>query len=118
MENICNERGIPAKFRKDIVTSGNLFHKKKYECVIVNHPNPPQEYAAEVYVLAGNIVLFHYAGNSKAFREQNEYKAVLGGQGTAMQSMKYMFKQPNKVALEMELGWHGQLMDAFNSMVQ
>lgn len=118
MENVCNEYNIPAKFRKDTVTSGKLFNKKTYECVIVNHPNPPQEYAAQVYVLAGNTVLFYYAGNSKAFREKNEYEAVRTGRGTTMQSMKYMFKQPDKVALQTELAWHGQLIEAFNSLVR
>lgn len=116
--NICNERNIPAKFRKDIITSGKLFSKKTYECVIINHPNPPQEYAAQVYVLAGNTVMFHFAGNSKAFREKNEYEAVKAGQGTTMQSMKYMFKQPDKIALEMELGWHRQVIDVFNGLVR
>ena len=118
MERVCGENNIPAKFRKDTVTSGSFLKKKTYECVIVNHPQPPQDYAAQVYVLAGNTVLFHYAGNSKAFREQNEYEAVRNGQGTTMQSMKYMFKQPDKVALKMELAWHGQVIDAFNSFVE
>ncbi len=117
MQNACQASNIPARFRKDTVTSGRMFSKRTYECVIVNHPNPPQDYAAQVYVLAGNTVLFHFAGNSKAFREKNEYEAVKEGKGTTMQSMKYMFKQPNKVALEVELAWHGQVIGAFNSLI-
>ncbi|MCM1325828.1 MAG: hypothetical protein NC094_07670 [Bacteroidales bacterium] len=117
MESICCKADIPAKFRKDTITSGKLFKKKTYECVIINHPNPPQDYAAQVYVLAGNTILFHYAGNSKAFREKNEYEAVQKGTSTTMQSMKYMFKQPNKMALEIELAWHTQIIEAFNSLI-
>jgi hypothetical protein len=118
MKNVCAERNIPAVFSKDTIKTGTLFNKKTYECVIVNHPNPPQAYAQQVYVLSGTTVLFHFFGNSKAFRENNEYEAVRAGQGTTMQSMKYMFKQPDKMALEQELGWHGQVIAAFNSLIQ
>lgn len=118
MEKICDERSIPIMMRKDTVTSGSFFNKKTYECIIVNHPNPPQDYAAQIYVLGGNTILFHFGGKSKAFREKNEYEAVRKGQGTAVQSMKYMFKQPDKMELEQELAWHGRVIDAFNSLIQ
>lgn len=117
MQLECNSENIPAVFRKDVVTSGGMFNKKKYECVIVSHPNPPQSYCAQVYVIAGDTILFHFFGNSKAFRDNNTYERVKSGQGSSMETMKYMFKQPDKVALQMELTWHNKLISAFNSLV-
>lgn len=117
MESVCKAHNIQAVFQKDTVTTGGFFNKKSYACVIIRHPNPPQEYAHQVYVIAGNTIMFRFWGNSKAFREKNEYEEVRSGQGNSLLSMKYMFKQPDKMAYEVELSWHGQVIGAFNSLL-
>lgn len=77
MEFLCSE----IQFRKDTVTSGKRFNKKTYESVIINYPNPPpQDYAAQVYVI------------------KNEYEAVLAGQGTTMKSMECLWVYEEKKA--------------------
>ena len=118
MKNVCDQSGIPAKFRKDKVIEGRILNKRTYECVIVSHPNPPQDYASQIYVIAGDTIIFRFIGVSKAAREQNEYDAVRQGKGTTLQSMKYIFKQPNTMELEREKGWHSRVIDAFNSLIQ
>ena len=118
MESICKGSGIPANFEKNSVVSGGFLSKKTYECIVVRHPEPPQDYCAQIYTFAGNTITFNFIGNSKAMREKNEYDEVMAGGGTAIQRTKYMFKKPDNIALQQEMGWHASVIGVFNSLIK
>lgn len=118
MEIGCRESGIPAEFSISSVTEGGIFNKTTYPALLINHPNPPQEYCSQLYILAKNTVIFRFIGRSKAFKEKYESESVARGESSALIGLKYLFKQPSPVAMELELTWHRQVISVFNGLVR
>lgn len=59
MKEKAEEQGVPANIRTDVVKEGGLFGKS-YPCVIIHHPNPPQQYFTDVYIINNNTVNFSF----------------------------------------------------------
>ena len=62
MTQKAEELGVPVNISVDTVKEGGLFGRS-YPCVVINHPNPPQEYFTDVYIINGNTVNFYFFGN-------------------------------------------------------
>ena len=45
--------------------------KIEYKVVKISHPNPPQSYCDQLYIILDNGVRLFYVGESKAFKEMN-----------------------------------------------
>lgn len=50
MEERAEEQGVPVNIKVDVVKEGGIFGKS-YPCVIIRHPNPPQQYFTDVYII-------------------------------------------------------------------
>ena len=57
MSQKAEELGVPARITTSTVKEGGLFGST-YPCVVINHPNPPQQYFTDVYIINGNTVNF------------------------------------------------------------
>lgn len=121
MQAICEENDIPAKF--DIVTveiSAGLFRKATYSAVKVWHPNPPQSYCDQLYLITPQGIHFFWVGSSTAFGERNRYEQALNGQGGGIKAQLRAIVgiAPDEEPYEKELEWHGTIYSVFQSLVE
>lgn len=113
MEQKLKEMGIPVTITTDTVKEGGLFGKS-YPCVIFGHPNPPQKYFYDVYIINGNTVNFYFFGESKANTEINKANARKNSlTGMIMNSIS----GSHEMEYQQEMFWHGQIYEAFESLV-
>lgn len=85
-----------------------------YPCVVIKHPNPPQEYFTDVYIINGNTVNFYFFGNSKANYVTNRAESR---KGTLSGSLMNLFSGADKMGLQQEMLWHNQVYNVFESLV-
>ena len=107
------ELGVPVNISVDTVKEGGLFGMS-YPCVVINHPNPPQEYFTDVYIINGNTVNFYFFGNSKANYVTNRAESR---KGTLSGSLMNLFSGADKMGLQQEMLWHNQVYNVFESLV-
>lgn len=69
MSQKAEELGVPARITTSTVKEGGLFGST-YPCVVINHPNPPQQYFTDVYIINGNTVNFYFLVNQKLIQQQ------------------------------------------------
>lgn len=74
MSQKAEELGVPARITTSTVKEGGLFGHT-YPCVVIDHPNPPQQYFTDVYIINGNTVNFYFFGESKANTATNKANA-------------------------------------------
>lgn len=113
MSEKAAELGIPAKISTDTVKEGGLFGST-YPCVVINHPNPPQQYFTDVYIINGNTVNFYFFGESKAntaTNKANERKNTITGM------ILNSISGSSEMALQQELYWHQQIYGIFESLI-
>ena len=114
MEEKAEEMQVPMQLSIDTVKEGGLLGKK-YPCVVIKHPNPPQEYFTNVIVINGSTVNFFFFGNSKANYVTNRAKhregTILGGILNAVSGSDEMAWQQEKV-------WHEQVYEVFMACTQ
>ena len=67
MKAICEENEIPACFDETEVVMGGFFKKVQFRAVEVSHPNPPQSYCSQLYVIYNDGIRFFFVGSSAAF---------------------------------------------------
>lgn len=107
------ELGVPVNISVDTVKEGGLFGMS-YPCVVIKHPNPPQEYFTDVYIINGNTVNFYFFGNSKANYVTNRAESR---KGTLSGSLMNLFSGADKMGLQQEMLWHNQVYNVFESLV-
>ena len=111
MEEKAEEMQVPMQLSIDTVKEGGLLGKK-YPCVVIKHPNPPQEYFTNVIVINGSTVNFFFFGNSKANYVTNRAKqregTILGGILNAVSGSDEMAWQQEKYGMSkfMKSLWH------------
>lgn len=113
MREKAEEQGVPANIRTDVVKEGGLFGKS-YPCVIIHHPNPPQQYFTDVYIINNNTVNFYFFGNSKAnlaINKANARKNTIGG------ALINSIAGSKEMEYQEELFWHKQVYDLFESFL-
>ena len=113
MSQKAKEMGIPARITTDTVKEGGLFGKS-YPCVVIDHPNPPQQYFTDVYVINGNVVNFYFFGESKANTATNTAEAR---KNTFMGSVLNAISGSKEMELQQEKIWHNQIFGLFESLV-
>lgn len=139
MKAVCDANGIPATFEEakfleggagSIVSSlaygqkPSLFKalkKTEFRAVKISHPNPPQSYCDQLYIILDNGVRFFFVGESKAFKEKNEYELARNGQGQGV-GLKSKFRAfigvgPDEEPYNTEMEWHTSVYSVFESMV-
>lgn len=139
MREVCNAKGIPASFEEEVFLVGgagsivsalaygqkpSLFKalsKKEYKAIKISHPNPPQSYCDQLYIIFNDCVRFFYVGESKAFKEKNEYEMAASGNGQGV-GLKAKFSafigvRPDEEPYNREIEWHQSVYSVFESMV-
>jgi len=113
MSQKAEEMGIPARITTDTVKEGGLFGSS-YPCVVITHPNPPQQYFTDVYIINGNSVNFYFFGESKANTATNKAKAR---ENTLSGMILNSISGSNEMAYQQEMFWHRQIYGIFESLV-
>lgn len=113
MTKKANELGIPVKINTDTVKEGGLFGNT-LPCVVINHPNPPQQYFTDVYIINGNTVNFYFFGESKANTTANKADAR---KGTLTGMILNSISGSMEMAYQQEMFWHRQVYGIFESLV-
>lgn len=114
MAEKAEEMGIPAVIKQDTIREGGLFGHT-YPCVVIEHPNPPQKYFTDVYVINKDIINFYYFGESKANTSNNKAKAR---GNTLTGKILNSISGSNTLAWQQELNWHEEILDIFLSLVK
>ena len=121
MESICKENEIPARFRESSVEiSRGFFNKTTFRAVEISHPNPPQSYCSQLYVLFPDGIRFFFVGSSQAFSERNNYEAALNGSGGNLKARIRAISgiEPDSEPYELEMDWHGTIYSVFQSLLE
>lgn len=105
------DRNVPVNVTKTSIHSGGLFFGSDYPCVMVSHPNPPQEYFSLLFIINGNTLSFMLWGNSKANYNRNK-KAEYKQEGKLFRSM---FVSDDPMALQTEQAWEADVMNILES---
>ena len=113
MTQKAEELGVPVNISVDTVKEGGLFGSS-YPCVVINHPNPPQEFFTDVYIINGNTVNFYFFGNSKANYVTNRAESR---KGTLSGAFMNLFSGADEMGLQQEMLWHNQVYNVFESLV-
>ncbi len=113
MKKEAEAMGIPARITVDTVKEGGLFGST-YSCVVINHPNPPQQYFTDVYIINGNTVNFYFFGESKANTATNKANAR---KNTLTGMIMNSISGSNEMAYQQEMFWHKQVYDIFESLI-
>lgn len=113
MREQAEMQGVPVNIRTDIVKEGGLFGKT-YPCVIIHHPNPPQQYFTDVYIINNNTVNFYFFGNSKANHATNLANAR---KNTFTGMLLNGLSGSKEMELQAEMNWHRQVLDLFESLL-
>lgn len=119
VEAVCKQQGVPNIICGTYVYYGGLLAMKKCKAMLIMHPDPPQSYCDQLYVMDEGVMRFYFVGASKAFKEKNEYEMVMSGQGTgAIATMKtFLGFMPNEEEYNKEMAWHESVFSVFASMV-
>ena len=86
-----------------------------YPCVVIEHPNPPQQYFTDVYIINGNTVNFYFFGESKANTATNKANAR---KNTLIGMIMNSIAGSNEMAYQQEMFWHRQIYEIFESFIQ
>ena len=114
MSQKAEELGVPARITTSTVKEGGLFGST-YPCVVINHPNPPQQYFTDVYIINGNTVNFYFFGESKANTATNKANAR---KNTLTGMIMNSIAGSNEMAYQQEMFWHRQIYEIFESLIQ
>ena len=113
MKEKAEEQGVPANIRTDVVKEGGLFGKS-YPCVIIHHPNPPQQYFTDVYIINNNTVNFYFLEIQKLILlliKQMPEKTTIGG------ALINSIAGSKEMEYQAEMFWHKQVYDLFESLL-
>ena len=121
MKAICLENEIPAEFDEaSVEISKGIFSKATFKAVEVSHPNPPQSYCRQLYVLYPDGIRFFFVGSSQAFSERNNYEAAMNGSGGNLKAKMRAIAgiEPDSEPYEQEMAWHGTIYSVFQSLLE
>ncbi|MDO4169423.1 MAG: hypothetical protein Q4D45_05915 [Lachnospiraceae bacterium] len=111
MKATADRMGVPMNVGIDTVKEGGLFGKT-YPCVVITHPNPPQQYFTDVLIINGASINFYFFGNSKANYATNKANQR---KGTITGSILNAISGTDEMAYQQEMLWHRQVIDTFES---
>lgn len=123
MEEICKENNIPALIREsslEISRGFGIFKKAVFKAVEISHPNPPQSYCKQLYVICEDRIRFFFVGSSKAFSERNNFEAAMNDTGGNLKAKVRAFfgVAPDEKPFEQEMEWHNTILAVFISILE
>lgn len=105
------ERGIPFKFREDVMKSGGLFGSKS-PMLLIWHPAPPTQFFSIGIVVNDNVVSFVALGASA----QNTKKAQKAEYEAEGKHIRAAMIHPDEFILQQESAWRNSVLDAFDAI--
>lgn len=112
MAQKAEEMGVPARITTDTVKEGGMFGKS-YPCVVIHHPNPPQQYFTDVYIINGDVVNFYFFGESTANTAVNKANARKNSlSGIIINSIA----GSKEMELQQEMFWHRKILGIFEGL--
>lgn len=84
-------------------------------CVMVSHPNPPQQYFSHLIILNGNIINFQYWGMSKANYNNNMIEMDRNS-GKISGLIKSALRSDMSMELQTEQMWHQQILSIYEAI--
>ncbi len=114
IKEIAEANNIPASVSVDEASTGGLFGKTM-PCVMVSHPNPPQQYFSHLIILNGNIINFQYWGMSKANYNNNMIEMDRNS-GKISGLIKSALRSDMSMELQTEQMWHQQILSIYEAI--
>ncbi len=117
MLKVCaEEEGVPVNISHDTIHSGGFFNGKDYPCIVLKHPNPPQEYFYQVWVINENLINFYYFGRSKANYKVNTYNQKKNG--GLFDQISAAISGSAEMELQVEMEWHHDVYDLLDCAIK
>ena len=116
VRNCAEEEGVPVIISSDTIHSGGFFNGHDYPCIVLKHPNPPQEYFYQVWTINGNAINFNYFGRSKANYKVNTYNQKKNG--GLFDQISAAISGSAEMELQVEMGWQHDVYDLFDTAVR
>lgn len=116
LRKFAKEKNIEVEISDDTIHDGGLFTGKDYPCVILKHPNPPQEYFYQVWMINGNFLNFYYFGRSKANYKVNTYNQK--SNGGFFDRISASISGSAEIELQVEQLWHHKVLDLINCILE
>lgn len=114
IKEIAEANNIPASVSVDEASTGGLFGKTM-PCVMVSHPNPPQQYFSHLIIINGDIINFQYWGMSKA-NYNNNMKEMDRNSGKISGLIKSALRSDMRMELQTEQLWHQQILSIYEAI--
>ena len=116
LRKCADENRTEVEISDDTIHDGGLFTGKDYPCIVLRHPNPPQEYFYQVWVINGNTINFYYFGRSKANYKVNTYNEKK--QGGIFDQIAASVMGSAEMELQVEQEWHKKVFELFDGAVE
>ena len=114
IKEIAEANNIPASVSVDEASTGGLFGKTM-PCVMVSHPNPPQQYFSHLIIINGDIINFQCWGMSKA-NYNNNMKEMDRNSGKISGLIKSALRSDMRMELQTEQLWHQQILSIYEAI--
>ena len=114
IKEISEANNIPASVSVYEASTGGLFGKTM-PCVMVSHPNPPQQYFSHLIIINGDIINFQYWGMSKA-NYNNNMKEMDRNSGKISGLIKSALRSDMRMELQTEQLWHQQILSIYEAI--
>lgn len=114
IKEIAEANNIPASVSVYEASTGGLFGKTM-PCVMVSHPNPPQQYFSHLIIINGDIINFQYWGMSKA-NYNNNMKEMDRNSGKISGLIKSALRSDMRMELQTEQLWHQQILSIYEAI--
>ena len=114
IKEIAEANNIPASVSVDEASTGGLFGKTM-PCVMVSHPNPPQQYFSHLTIINGDIINFQYWGMSKA-NYNNNMNEMDRNSGKISGLIKSALRSDMRMELQTEQLWHQQILSIYDAI--
>ena len=82
-----------------------IFKKTVFMAVEISHPNPPQSYCKQLYVIYEDG--FFFVGSSKAFSERNNFEAAMNDTGGNLKAKARAFLALRLTKKHLSKRWSG-----------
>lgn len=116
LNTIAKENGVPVKISNDTIHSGGFLTGDDYPCIVLKHPDPPQEYFYQVWVINGNMMNFYFFGRSKANYKVNTYNAKKNG--GLFDQLSAAISGSAEMELQVEHCWHRDVYELLEKVIE
>lgn len=115
MKALAEKQSFPAVISVDEATSGGLFGKR-FPCIVIRHPNPPQSYFEQWIVFNNDIINFQFGGYSAANANVNRQEERKQSGKLSSMLLGAVMKD-SSMELQAEMLWHGQIQGMYEAIL-